>query len=233
LSLKILLKFVIETDFNTDVDLHTLLIKDSYLCKLYCKNFNDYISYVKEKSKNWTQDIDLLPLNSCFSHTQNVQGRLEFLNTLINQNLWSLSDVQPIDFLYNILIVNSICEKDNLEFYEWVKRILKRSNNTDLEEKIFTLFSSKICKDQRSCKSLSIQAFESYLKVFLNLNQAKKKLKFSKIARENKLEISVFCTPEELLGFEILWKIIFESFSNDIMNKGIEIVHDIFTVTYF
>jgi len=64
----------------------------------------------------------------------------------------------------------------------------------------------------------------------LNLNQANKKLKYNKIPRETKIEINAFCNPDDLLGFDILWKIVFESFSNDIMNRGIEILHDLYTV---
>lgn len=34
--------------------------------------------------------------------------------------------------------------------------------------------------------------------------------------------------PEDLKGFHLLWKIIFESFSKDIMNKGIELLHNLY-----
>ena len=38
----------------------------------------------------------------------------------------------------------------------------------------------------------------------------------------------IICPPEELTGFDILWKIVFESFSEEIMNKGIEILHGLY-----
>ena len=45
----------------------------------------------------------------------------------------------------------------------------------------------------------------------------------------NQYSITVNVDPENLIGFDILWKIIFDSFSNEIMNKGIETLHILYT----
>jgi len=101
----------------------------------------------------------------------------------------------------------------------------------ELIDKLFIIFTEKICKDKKSCQNLTFQAFESYLKVFLDKNQRKNLLKYNKIDRENIYDITSYCAnPEQLEGFEALWKIIFDSFSIEIMNKGIEILHDLYTV---
>lgn len=162
-----------------------------------------------------------------------MQGRLDFINSLISKKLWSLSDQEPIDFLYVTLVDNAVSEKDKLEFYSWIKGTMDKQVSGDIEKKIFDLFVNKICKDQKSCQSLSLPAFDSYLKVFLNINYVKSKLKYERNIRENKVEITSYSNPEELYGFEILWKIVFESFSNDIMNRGIEVLHSLYTVNSF
>jgi hypothetical protein len=227
LALKILQKYLKDSDLDTDYDLDRLLIEDNKLIKLFCKNFISYTSYVREKAKGWNQDIDLLPLKE-FSHSQNIRARLQFINTLISCRLWKDSD--PVEFVYYNLIQDAISEKDKQEFYIWVNKTLERYVDYETEERIFKLFNEKICTD---CRNLSIQAFDTYLSIFLDINTKNNLLSYSKLNRENKYELNVYVDPESLIGFEILWKIIFESFSQDIMNKGIEILHNIFTVYLF
>lgn len=230
LALKILQKYLKDSDLETDYDLNRLLVTDYKLSTLFCNNFTKYVTYVKEKSKNWTQDIDLLPLKE-FSHSQNVRARLQFLNILLNQKLWDYKSSDPIDFIYSVLIEQgAISEKDKQEFYLWVNKSLEQYVDYETQEKIFKLFNDKICKDTKSCQNLSIQAFDTYLKIFLDINTRNNHLNYQKIPRENKYELTVYTEPEKLTGFDILWKIVFESFSDDIMNKGIETLHTIFTV---
>ena len=151
-----------------------LLIEENKLNRLYCDNFISYKDQVKEKSKNFKEDIDLLPLDN-FTHTQNLKARLEFVNVLLANNLWKIKE-DPIDFLYTLLLVDPISEKDSNEFYSWIKKIIEE--DVVPQEKIYNLFTEKICLN--NCANLSIQAFDSYLKVFLDFNEREKNLKYLK-----------------------------------------------------
>jgi len=233
LCLKILTKFIKETNIEQDELLKSLLFQQNSIVQLYCKNFTDYNTKIKGIVKNWNQDIDSIPLDN-FTHSQNLKARLNFINTLLTNKLWLNSEMEPIDFLYDILIENANSEKDKLEFFKWIKRTIENKVESETEGKIFNLFNDKICKDVKSCQNLSIHAFDSYLRVFLNVNQSSGKLSYfqtenKKQQKGNQYSILVSVDPEELIGFDILWKIIFDSFSNEIMNKGIETLHILYT----
>jgi ubiquitin carboxyl-terminal hydrolase 34 len=229
LALKLLTKYLKDSDLETDFDLNSLLLQNNKLVTLFCDGFIKYINVVKEKAKNWTQDIDLLPLKD-FSHSQNIKARLQFINVLISQRLWGVSENDPIDFVYTNLIENGdICEKDKQEFFIWISKSLESYVDYETQEKIFKLFNDKICKDVKSCQHLTSQAFDTYLKIFLDINARNNLLNYNRMNRDNRYDITVYTKPEKLTGFDILWQIVFESFSEEIMNKGIETLHSIFT----
>ena len=175
--MKILQKYIKEINISNDYDLYKLLIEDNKLNNLFCKNFVFYKEFVNEKSKNFKDDIDLLPIDN-FTHSQNVKARLEFVNILLSNNLWKMKE-DPIDFLYSILLDDYISEKDSHEFYNWIKKIIEE--DVIPQERIYNLFSEKICRN--SCNNLSIQAFDSYLKVFLDFNERERNLKYIKNVR--------------------------------------------------
>jgi len=154
-------------------------IEKDKIVNLYIKNFTEFKNKVKAmiENKNWTKDIDLLPFDN-FTYSQNLRARLNFLNILISEGVWNI-DPDPIDFIFEILNNNPICEKDSQEFYKWIKKFIEKNLSFEIEEKIFNLFNNKICSDSKKCQNLSIQAFESYLKVFLDINKIKENLDYS------------------------------------------------------
>ena len=229
LALKILQKYLRDSDLSSDYDLNLLLVENDSLVNLFCNSFSKYLNMVREKSKNWIQDIDLLPLKDNFSHSQNIKSRLQFISTVLSLKLWKIKD-DPIEFVFKNLIEQGLISmKDKREFFNWIKNYIDSSVDYSTEEKIFELFNGKICNDTKSCQNLSIEAFDTYLKIFLDINSQRGNLKYHKIPRENKYELDVYIEPEQLIGFQILWNIVFDSFSVDIMNKGIETLHTIFT----
>ena len=177
LCLKILTKYINDSNMDEDLLIKKLLFEENSIVKLFCKNFKDYNNKIKVIVKNWNQDIDLIPLDN-FTHTQNLNARLNFINTLITKKLWNESSIDPIDFLYQILIENANSEIDKLEFFKWIKRTIENKIEVETEEKIFKLFNDRICMDVKSCQNLSIHAFDSYLRIFLNINQSGSKLSY-------------------------------------------------------
>lgn len=155
------------------------IVEKSKIVDLFIKNFTDFKACIKAmlENKNWNKDIDLLPFDN-FTYSQNLRARLHFLNILILENVWT-SDIDPIDFVFEILNNNSLSEKDSQEFYKWIKKFIERNLSIEMEEKIFNLFNNKICADSKKCQNLSIQAFESYLRVFLDINKIKENLEYA------------------------------------------------------
>ena len=222
-------KYIKETNFENDTEVSDLLIKNCVLNRLFCQNFVKYYNLAREKQKTVSQDFDSLLIDN-FTHSQNIKARMDFLYCLISNNRWQMEE-GPIDFLFNIIYCNALDDKDKNEFYRFVQKKMENDNSTELMEKVFNIFTQRICKDRKSCQNLSFQAFESYLKVFLDLNQRKNALKFNFSKSKDNYEITSFSKdPERLEGFDSLWQIIFESFSDEIMNKGIEILHTLYTV---
>lgn len=175
--MKIISKFISTENLSTDDELKEILFIRNNLIEIFINNFTNYSVTIKEKLKTWNQDIELIPLDS-FNHSQHIRARLNFLNIIISNQLWKGTAIDPIDFLYEILIHNSNCDNDNLEFYKWIKTIIENKVDSETEQKIFMLFNNKICKDLKGCQNLSIHAFDSYLKVFLNINQSQEKLSY-------------------------------------------------------
>ena len=161
------------------------LIEKEKIVKLYITNFTEYKLQVKAmvENKNWSKDIDLLPFDN-FTYSQNIRARLNFLDILIRENVWNIQP-DPIDFIFEILNNNPICEKDSQEFYKWIKKFIEKNLSFEMEEKIFNLFNNKICSDNKKCQNLSIQAFESYLKIFLDINKIKENLDYTYYVRFN------------------------------------------------
>jgi ubiquitin carboxyl-terminal hydrolase 34 len=224
LSLKIIQKYL-SGDIKDDYDLNRLLIEGNNIISLFIDNFTQYRNRVKSiVAKSNSQDV----LEN-LEHGQQIKARLDFTNVLIYHSLWKMdNNNNPIDFLYETLVCDAICERDIQEFFKWIKVILDKSTDHQIEDKIFKLFNERICKDTTSCQQLSIQALESYLKVFLHINSKAGNFNSFKIMKE-KYEISPSVDPESLIGFDILWKIVFESFSEEIMNKGIQTLHSLYS----
>jgi len=143
------------------------------------ENFEEFRNLVKEtiKNKNWNKDIDLLNVDNQ-TYTENLKIRLSIISLMVIKKIWK-NDQDPILLVFKILIQNSICEKDNFIFYEWIQYLLNSEKlSFENETKIFNLFNETICADNKKCQNLSIHAFESYLKIFLDINKRNNLLDF-------------------------------------------------------
>lgn len=148
--------------------------------KCFIVNFKEYRSLVKSaiKNKNNSKDNELFANIDNFTYSKNIRKRLGIISSLIFRNIWHY-ETDPIDLVYDFLMEDSISEKDNLIFYEWIKFLVNAEKlNFESETNIFNLFNKKICADSKKCQNLSIQGFESYLKIFLDVNKKNDLLDF-------------------------------------------------------
>ena len=172
-----------------------------------------------------SNDVDKVVLNDKFSHSQNIKSRLTFLNVLLDNKLWDYDDCDPIIFVYTILVENKISIKDEMQFYSWAKASITKAEFNETEKKIFDLFTNKICINEESIQTLSSEGFDTFLKVFIDYN-IKNNLLYINMET---MKTTCFVVPDQLKGFDTLWKIIFQSKSPLIMSNGIELLHSLFT----
>ena len=183
MSLKILRKFIKELNIQLDPVLFELLIENNNLIVKFIENFINYQNIVKEKIKVFENGVDNFTFDG-FSHSLNLKSRLDFLNILIKEKIWTNDAklTQPIDFIYHILVEKGINEEDKLEFYKWVNSTIE---NPELkiegfDETIFKIFVEKISKNE-GFNNLTIHAFDSYLKVFLEVNSKSSNVHYSSL----------------------------------------------------
>lgn len=254
LILKILAKFLTSANFQNDSILSKLLINDDYLMKSFCKNWIAFKSMTREinKSKIDSNTGKILDINSIqyignYDFTQNIKIRLDFIKILGSTNIWNNKIESMLDFLYKVMIEDILTEFEIKEFFKWINNSIQESNainfkiNPDLEnldhgnddlsieELTFLLFKNKICKDRFTCQTLIVDAFETFLYVFLRINEIQGYISTTRYANGVSLEVISRKDPEKLIGFDILWKIVFETKNEDIMNKGIETLHNLFS----
>lgn len=215
---------------------YDLLINNNNLVSLFIKNWKDY-------KANSTK--------SFFSIEQNIKCRLQFINYLLPY--WNNNCISLINFLSETLFEKPLSDKDDKEFFKWVKFFIKSTDIGNIQS-LFNLFSTKICNSNKKIQILSFDAFEICIQLFIEVNKYNNLLTFKpsvekeikdvkfnlkpvlktkenkkdKISNENE-GLSIKCDPESLYGFELLWKIVFFTLNDEIINKGISFILDLFS----
>ncbi|MCQ2815956.1 MAG: hypothetical protein MJ252_01700 [archaeon] len=232
---KLINAFRKDLKYPTDNEFSELLLKDDFIIKLYKKSFDDYITKEKEELKDIPKDdtcegMDDNLLKKETDYFRCIHTFLEFLLSLINTDVWTEEDEllipeleeskeekeSPIDFIYNHLYLKNISSKDKFLFYTWCKSLL---SNRHCIKKIYQIFTQKICSSQESIENLPDQGFDLFWEMFLKLNNS---------VSDTNCGIISTVPAQELDGFELLWKIIFESKSKNIMLTGIHYLNMLF-----
>ena len=210
---KILTLYLNKSNLIIDEDLKKLLIENNNLLNIYKKSFEDYYSNKDKIDKN--------------KHETIIKNRIEFLKNLIKNNIWNVEEDSPIDFVYKFLVLNKYNENDEKCFYNWLQSLIKKERKLNgIEEKIFKLFTDK---SNNLNNNLTIEGFETFLQVFIEINENENKINIEKDNQNNiililKNEIN----PKDLKGFSELKKIILENNNNEIINKGIKLLNELY-----
>ena len=195
------------TDFSMDFEISSLLFDDDNLLNIYKQTFDDYYNNKEQIDDNL--------------HEKNILNRINFLNILIRNKIWNVDYESPIDYVYQKLVLNKYNDNDEKIFYNWLQSLIKKRNIANIEEQIFKLFTQNDLND-----NLSIEGFELFLHVFLEMNKKENKLFVED--QTNTIILKNNNTQKDLIGFPELKKIIFESKNNDIINKGIQFLNDLY-----
>ena len=110
---------------------------------------------------------------------------ISIINILIESKLWNITEdndiTNPIEFIYSILVEQSSLKLANKEYFKWLSEFLDKTSNYNLinQEKTFKLFNERILLSESNCKEIDLNAFNSYLKIFLDYNKTKDNLNYS------------------------------------------------------
>ena len=99
---------------------------------------------------------------------------IEFLNILLEKDIWKPKEDSPIDFLYQFLILNKYNESDEKLFYNSVVNYI--NSHYETLDKVFKSFLNNI---NLYPNILSPDGFTLFLKMFLkknNINEKKKNI---------------------------------------------------------
>ncbi len=184
LTLKILMKLLKDNQFEKDNVLSDILFERNNLIKGFVDNFAIYQKSVKERAKG----ISLLELKNMsfdgFTHYQNIKTRIDFMNHLIKEKLWSNENylVKPIDFIFHILFENGVNDEDKSEFFKWLNSNIDKLelNSEENDESLFKIFTEKI-SSSAGFTNLTLNAFHCFLKVFFEVNSKENKLQYKKL----------------------------------------------------
>lgn len=223
---KILSIFLVENYLSDDYDLYKLFIEDQKLFKAYKESFIKYMELIRAKVKENKDiiNVEKLTLNDKFTHSQNLMCRFEFINILMLSKLWDLNECHPIDFVYDLVLKDKVCDNDEVLFFNFLKNIHSRN---ELDKKIFDFFVEKFCANKDSIINLSVEGFETFFELFINFASENDEINI----KPDK-SVDCFVEPEKLAGFETLWKIVFESKSSNIIDKGITFLNALFANVY-
>ena len=182
LSIKILTKFI--KDQTNESIVSKLLFENNNLIYKFIENFKTYQKSIKKKL-NELSEIEFKNFSfDGFSHQINIKSRIDFMNLLIKEKKWTdeINLSKPIDFIYQILVENGINEDDKSEFYNWLNKSMVNSEQKSegFNDTVFKIFNEKISKNE-GFTNLSLNAFNSFLKVFLDVNSIAKNLNFNNL----------------------------------------------------
>ena len=148
----------INSSYYIENEIDNLFKGDKSIINLYKKSFKNYYENKDKINKN--------------EHEQNLESMIEFLNILLEKDIWKPKEDSPIDFLYQFLILNKYNESDEKLFYNSVVNYI--NSHYETLDKVFKSFLNNI---NLYPNILSPDGFTLFLKMFLkknNINEKKK-----------------------------------------------------------
>ena len=206
--------------------------KDEHLLNIFKNNFYDYIKKAKEALQNNKKepkdDNDNIIIDN-YSHVINIQKRINFLKDWI---IIIYPNFDFVPFLKEVLLDNPISINDKNIFYEFIKKYLSKSDEKvkeseekkkrkiNIQNKLFQIFN------EQEQNSMTMAEFKLFIIIFLEINNENIDYK---ITNNDKYEIKLKCENiESIKEMDKLWNIIFKIRDEDILNKAIEIIYNIY-----
>ena len=208
---------------------------DDKLLILYKNNFNSYIERVKaliesnnkeDKKFGTIGNYDDLVIDN-YTHTINIQKRLEFLNDWITL-IYPSFDFVP--FLKVILLDKPVSSNDSIVFYDFMKKYIsdtkanesqtKKEKKEKITQQLFKIF---IDNNQ---SNMTMSEFKLFIAIFLKINHL---MLFDRSFRDGFYNIILLCdSVQQVKELDKLWKIIFQIKDEKVLNTAISIIFNIY-----
>ena len=211
------------------------LQKDYYLLKLFEYNFKLYINQAKDLmiknniSDKDPQNIDKLIVDG-FPHLENIKKRMQIFSNLIK--FYPDNDFLP--FLKEVLITDSVCPNDKLEFFEFIKNYISEieesndvANLNPQKEKVKKELFQIISDDSKG--DFHEEQLKLFIAMFFNMNSDKIRMKDKEVGDKNyEVEILNLNKVEELKGIDKFWSMIFKIVDDETLSSAINILFQLY-----
>ena len=238
LILALLEKFVIINDKNENgknnnnnppyislKDSLTDFLNDEHLLKIFEDNFEDYM----EKARNIYESEKLDSRSEIIiegnEHSQNIDGRLAFLNKIIKY----YPNYYFFPKLKEILLDKPVVPEDKTNFFKFIQFYITSKNyeNETKKKTKIALFETLTEFEQND---MSYNEFKLFIILFFYINS--QKFDFNIIEKNDDdeeyiIKIKPDKENEEVKEIDELWKIIYEVNDEKIINKLIKIIYEI------
>lgn len=194
-------------------------IQNTYgVVSLVAENLAAYMDNVRELVKaNPKIDPKTLAIDGRYTHTQQIQERLDFLRFVLNDGKMWLCEPQARQ-IWICLAVHSVFECDSDVCFLWFSKVMSDDPDLDpeickqfFEENVFRLDASRLNEHGLRC-------FERFFK-YVNTKEG---------ILSKKRNGTYVLESTQLIGVDYLWKIILNA-PHSIATKAIEILKEIFT----
>ena len=197
-------------------------LKEEHLMKIYEENFTNYIKILKERNSSQSKkEIDTI-VNDGFSHYENINKRLNFLEILSNK-IYPYYNFLPK--IKELLLDKPSTSSDKSILYKFITNFFslesKNKIKNEIKEYLFEIFK-KI--DQTK---MTFEQFKILLEIFLSLNSSKLKYKIENKNEEYEVNVEPKDFSEDIFGIDFLWEIIFQIEDEKIVKKLVKVLYQI------
>ncbi|XP_065055791.1 probable ubiquitin carboxyl-terminal hydrolase FAF-X isoform X1 [Rhopilema esculentum] len=194
-------------------------IQSTYsVVSLVAENLATYMENVRELVKaDPNIDPQTLAIDGRYTHTQQIQERLDFLRFILNDGKMWLCEPQAKQ-IWICLAVRSVFACDTDVCFIWFSKVM--SDDPDLDPEICKqFFEDNVFKlDASKLNEHGLRCFERFFK-YVNTKEG---------ILSKKRNGTYVLESTQLVGYDYLWKIILNA-PLEIANKAIEILKEIYT----
>lgn len=178
-GMKLIEQLLLNVNIDHDFDIETLLLNDHKLQKCFLKSLKNFIEQSFRKGKILDES------------NREINERVLFFNFLVDNSILWDNSIKPHEFLYDLFSISHVESNQKNDkslrtaymnnFYKWIKEYLDDHQQEDVKMEIFNIFNNRICKDKSSLQNLTLNAFDSYMFIFLDINSyGEEKLRYFK-----------------------------------------------------
>ena len=235
-----------------------MIFEDYDILNIIIQNLKIYHQACLNELKNLVS-----PLNSddeiekhCFveeySHREQLIERINFLNFIITAQKMIGFNSDQVETLFNIFVENAVCSRDLNAFFKFFKDAEEKKLVSS--ESLQLIFNKMITNEKLEFNNINSDFFLTIWNIFLAINKSKNKIQGNESKQletynnvsssgnqlisysgnnEYKMEFKVLENPNELDGYELIWKLVLSAPQGDTSKKAITSFLKLFILNEF